>query len=62
MKVIATLDYIDGSKSKSRRVYLDQLDTTYLRLKLCEPGVASITITRADLLTQLNMLTINTGE
>lgn len=56
MKVIATLDYIDGAESKSKLVYLDELNTTYLRLKLMEPGVASITITRADLLKKLDAL------
>lgn len=53
MKVLATLDYIDGAQSKTKLVHLDELNTTYLRLKLLEPGVASVTITRADLMQKL---------
>lgn len=56
MKVIATLDYIDGKDSRSKLIHLDELNTTYLRLRLMEPGVASITITRADLLNKLGAI------
>ena len=58
MKVLATVDYIDGSESRTKLVHLDELNTMYLRLKLVEPGVASITITRADLLSMLKKTNI----
>jgi len=49
MKVICTLDYYDGTKSKiSKPVELDSINTMSLRLTLCEAGVCSLTITRLD--------------
>lgn len=57
MKVIVTLDYWDGSRSRSKVVYLDQLDTTFLKLKLTEEGVASVTITNATKLGKIADMT-----
>ena len=54
MRVWITVDHVDGSRSKARGpFYVDEIDTTAIRLRLSEAGVSSITITRADLLRQV---------
>jgi len=53
MKVICTLDYIDGRKSKTRTLDIEQVDTSFLRLTMMQQGVAGITITNVHRLEKL---------
>lgn len=50
MKVAITKDMINGEESKAVDIHLDELDMHGLRMLLTNPGVASITITRKDIL------------
>lgn len=54
MKVICTLDYVDGSKSKSRTMSVEQINTSFLLLTLMSKGVAGITITNVHRLDKLS--------
>jgi hypothetical protein len=53
MKVIATIDYWDGSKSRTSQPTELENVMGQIRLVLCEKGVAGITITRCDGLKRL---------
>lgn len=48
MKIILTLDYWDGSKSKSKTMYAEDLTGNLIALTLMGKGVAGMTITNAD--------------
>jgi hypothetical protein len=48
MKVIATIDYWDGTKSLTSQPTELENVMQQMRLVLCEQGVAGITITRCD--------------
>lgn len=48
MKVIATIDYWDGTKSRTSQPTELENVVQQMRLVLCEQGVAGITITRCD--------------
>lgn len=50
MKIQVTLDFVDGSKSKTADLWQDEFNTQWLLMRLSEPGVAGITITRKDVL------------
>jgi hypothetical protein len=48
MKIIVTLDYWDGAKSKSKTMYAEDLTGNLIALTLIGKGVAGMTITNAD--------------
>lgn len=50
MKITVTLDYLDGSKSKSVDMYADEFNGAFLVMRLATPGVAGITITTKEVL------------
>lgn len=50
MKIQVTLDFVDGSESKTLDCWQDEFNTQWLLFRLSEPGVAGITITRKDVL------------
>lgn len=62
MKIQVTLDYIDGSKSKSADLWQDEFNTQWLLMRLSEPGVAGITITRKDILRKMRREQANADE
>ena len=53
MKVIATIDYWDGTKSRASQPTELENVIGQMRLALCERGVAGITVTRCDGLQKL---------
>jgi len=53
MKVLVTLDFVDGARSKTSEVYLDVIDTSFMRMTLMQQGVCGITITRCDRLAKV---------
>ena len=53
MKVIVTLDYYDGSQSKSKLVQLDSLDITFLKLTLMNKDVCGMTVTKLENLSRI---------
>lgn len=62
MKVICTLDYVDGSKGKSREMYIDQIDTSFLLMNLMSQSVAGLTITRVYRLDKLSDMMKETDD
>lgn len=56
MKIWVTKDHLDGSTSKARLIDIDRFDTWGLLMMLQERDTASITLTKADLLTRLDRM------
>lgn len=56
MRVVITKDCIDGSRSQAGTFNLDGLSVQQLVFMLTHADVASITITKADLLSRLDRL------
>jgi hypothetical protein len=48
MKVQVTLDFYDGSKSKSKIVQLDSIETTFLKLTLMNKDICGMSITKVE--------------
>lgn len=53
MKVLVTLDRLDGTKSQVRELDLEQVSGSQLSFMMMEAQVAGITITKSDLLTRI---------
>ena len=48
MKILLTLDFWDGTLSKSKTMYSEDLNSSLISFELMRKGVAGITITNAN--------------
>lgn len=53
MKLIATIDFWDGSLGLSKEVHLEDVTGSAIIRSLMQPGAASITFTRPPALTKI---------